>query len=192
MTPAIQLIQQGIYESQEKSLAELYHLYSKKLKQFSKAITRSPELAEEAVEDVFVKLWSNRHKILEIDNLAVYLYVAIKNTSLNILSKNVTAGIRSSFDNMDIEIGDISPTPYDLLLTAEMMQQLHDAIEPLPPRCKAVFKLVREDGLRYKEVSEIMNISVNTIDVHMANAIKKIAAVLYSAGFQHLLVKRSE
>ncbi|MEP6674345.1 MAG: RNA polymerase sigma-70 factor [Ferruginibacter sp.] len=190
MTAAVQLIQQGIHEGKEKSLAELYHLYNKKLIQFSKAITRSQELAEEAVEDVFVKLWSQRHKILEIENLSVYLYVAIKNTSLNILSRKITSGIHSSFDNMDIEINSNSATPYDILLSAEMMLQLQQAIESLPSRCKTVFKLVREDGLRYKEVAAIMNISVNTIDVHMANAIAKITAILHSAGVQSSLFKR--
>jgi RNA polymerase sigma factor (sigma-70 family) len=51
-------------------------------------------------------------------------------------------------------------------------------VEALPPRCKMIFKLIREDGLKYKEVSDILNISVNTIDVQIAIAIKKIALAL--------------
>ena len=69
-------------------------------------------------------------------------------------------------------------TPEDILITAEMYRKLQEAVEALPPRCKMVFKLVREDGLRYKEIAEILNISVNTIDVHMAIAVKRIAAAL--------------
>jgi RNA polymerase sigma-70 factor (ECF subfamily) len=68
-----------------------------------------------------------------------------------------------------------------MLITAEMMEKMRGAVESLPPRCKMIFKLIREDGLRYKEVAEILNISVNTIDVQMAIAIRKICTVLQVA-----------
>jgi RNA polymerase sigma factor (sigma-70 family) len=58
------------------------------------------------------------------------------------------------------------------------MTRMREAIESLPPRCKLIFKLIREDGLKYKEVAEILNISVNTIDVQMAIAVKKICTSL--------------
>jgi RNA polymerase sigma-70 factor (ECF subfamily) len=61
------------------------------------------------------------------------------------------------------------------MITAEMYRNICNAVESLPPRCKMIFKLIREDGLRYKEVSEILNISVNTIDAQMAIAVKRIA-----------------
>jgi RNA polymerase sigma-70 factor (ECF subfamily) len=60
-----------------------------------------------------------------------------------------------------------------------MMDRMQQAVETLPPRCKMIFKLIREDGLKYKEVSEILNISVNTIDVQMAIAVKKICTALH-------------
>ena len=61
-----------------------------------------------------------------------------------------------------------------------MHNKIQQAVEALPPRCKIIFKLVREDGLMYKEVSDILNISVNTIDAQMAIAVKKIVAALES------------
>ena len=64
------------------------------------------------------------------------------------------------------------------MITAEMMDRMHQAIESLPPRCKMIFKLIREDGLKYKEVGDILNISVNTIDAQMAIAVKKICTAL--------------
>jgi len=59
-----------------------------------------------------------------------------------------------------------------------MKQRMHKAIDALPPRCKMIFKLIREDGLKYKEVAQILNISVNTIDVQMAIAVKRICTAL--------------
>ena len=134
--------------------------------------------AEEIVEDVFVKLWSNRQKIDEINNLTVYLYVAVKNRSLNAVSQQAKELLQAPFDDLQIETSPLAPDPYSLLVTAEMMQKMHAAVEALPPRCKMIFKLVREDGLRHKEVAEILHIAVNTVDVQMAIAIKKLCTAL--------------
>src|SRR5581483_9841397 len=91
-------IQLKIADSDEYSLAELYQLYHKRLHNFSRVLTRSDEIAEEVVNDVFVKLWSNRDKISEIENLTVYLYVAVKNRSLNELSRKAKELVNNSFD----------------------------------------------------------------------------------------------
>jgi len=178
MSHELLLIQKRIAESEEQALAELYQQFHKKLQLFSKAIVRNDELAEELVEDVFVKLWCNRSRITEIENITVYLYVAVKNKSLNTLSRKATELVTSGFDFLDIDVNDETPGPQDLMITAEMMQRMHKAIEALPPRCKMIFKLIREDGLKYKEVAEILNISVNTIDAQMAIAVKRICTAL--------------
>ena len=87
--------------------------------------------------------------------------------------------IAAPFDYLDTSIDEFAADPYDLMITSEMMASMHQAIEALPPRCKMIFKLIREDGLKYKEVAEILNISVNTIDVQMAIAVKKICTALH-------------
>jgi RNA polymerase sigma-70 factor (ECF subfamily) len=178
MTVQLQELQQMIAASNEAAFTQLYLLFGKKLIQFAVSLVRSKETAEELVEDVFVKLWSNRHKITGIENLTVYLYVAVKNRSLNSISEKARQLIQAPFDDLDIEVSDMAADPYNLLVTSEMMQKMQQAVESLPPRCKMIFKLVREDGLRYKEVADILNISVNTIDVQMAIAIKKICTML--------------
>lgn len=178
MTSSLPHIQQGIYAGKEQSLAELYQVFSKRLHHFARVITRSPEVAEEIVEDVFVKLWSNRHRINEVENLTVYLYVAVKNRSLNAISQKASELIKAPFDDLDIEAAQVVSDPYNLLVTAEMMKRMQQAVDNLPPRCKMIFKLVREDGLKHREVAEILNISHNTVDVQMAIAIKKICTEL--------------
>jgi RNA polymerase sigma-70 factor (ECF subfamily) len=59
-----------------------------------------------------------------------------------------------------------------------MVKRIDAAVNALPPKRKMIFKLIREDGLKYKEVAQILDISVNTIDVHMAQALKKISEVI--------------
>lgn len=185
MTFSLPHIQDGIYAGNEQCLAELYKIFSKRLHHFARAITRSAETAEEVVEDVFVKLWSNRARINEIENLTVYLYVSVKNRSLNAISQKATELIRAPFDDLDIEAGQVTTDPYNLLVTAEMMKRMQQAVDNLPPRCKMIFKLVREDGLKHREVAEILNISLNTVDVQMAIAIKKICTELQVSRIQN-------
>ena len=171
-------IQTRIAVSDENALTELYQHFHKRLFQFSRVITRNDEIAEEVVNDVFVKLWSNRLQVNDIENITVYLYVAVKNRSLNELSRKARELVNTPFDHFDIEVEETSSNPHELLVTSEIMGRMQKAIEALPPRCKMIFKLVREDGLKYKEVSQILNISVNTIDVQMAIAVKRICTAL--------------
>jgi RNA polymerase sigma-70 factor (ECF subfamily) len=165
----------------EAAFTQLYLLFGKKLILFGVSLVRSREIAEELVEDVFVKLWSQRSGITSIDNIAVYLYVSVKNKALNKLSQKANELISAPFDFLDTTLDEFSADPYDLMITSEMMSRMQQVIETLPPRCKMIFKLIREDGLKYKDVAEILNISVNTIDAQMAIAVKKICTALHIA-----------
>jgi len=178
ITVQLRELQTKIAKDDETAFTQLYLHFGKKLIHFSVSLVRSKETAEELVEDVFVKLWANRSQIIEIENLTVYLYVAVKNKSLNILSQKAKQLVTASFDYLDTTIDEFAADPYDLMITAEMMSRMHHAIESLPPRCKMIFKLIREDGLKYKEVADILNISVNTIDAQMAIAVKKVCTAL--------------
>lgn len=153
------------------------HFY-KRLNQFALSIVKTRESAEEIVEDVFVRIWQQRETLPSIQNLRVYLYTATKNSSLNYLSRTATASITEPFDHIHVELNESALTPEQILITAEIQQKIQKAVEALPPRCKMIFKLVREDGLKYKEIAQILNISVNTIDAQMAIAVKRIALAI--------------
>lgn len=181
-------IQLEIAANSEKALSDLYAVFSRRLTIFAKSLVHSKEIAEEVVEDVFVKLWANRKDIGMIDNLAVYLYVSVKNRSLNKLSERAKELITGAYDELDPEVEAIKENPHTILVTSEMLEKMNRAIEKLPPRCKIIFKLVREDGLRYKEVAEILNLSINTIDAQMAIAVKRISGAI---GIQHLREKKN-
>ncbi|RXK80820.1 RNA polymerase sigma-70 factor [Filimonas effusa] len=177
MLDCLKTIQIAISNGDEQAFAKLYQQFHKRLWSFCKSIIRSSESAEEIVEDVFVKLWCNRANLVNIEDLTVYLYVAVKNRALNTLSKKAQELVTSPFDFLEIEL-DGNVTPYDVLINAEMVGCMRKAIDELPPRCKMIFKLIREDGLKYKEVADILNISVNTIDAQMAIAVKRICLAL--------------
>ncbi len=178
MTTCLPDILHRIAGDDEHAFAELYNLFRDKLIRFSYSITRSKYTAEETVEDVFIQVWCNRKKITDIKDITVYLYTSVKNRSLNILSKRSYDIVTAPFDFLHIELQPLGQTPYEVLVTQELMQKMNEAIEALPARCKMIFKLVREDGLQYKEVAGILNISIKTIDAQMAIAVKRICAAV--------------
>jgi RNA polymerase sigma-70 factor (family 1) len=168
-------LMQKVAENDQLAFRELYHLFHKRLHYFALALVKTKEAAEEVVEDVFIRLWNQRKDILQINNLKIYLYTATKNTALNYLSKKARESMVEPFDNIDIALQDTGISPEQIMITRETYRNIRQAVDSLPPRCKMIFKLVREDGLRYKEVAEILNISINTIDAQMAIAVQRIA-----------------
>lgn len=178
MMEGLSQIQLSVSQSNQQAFGRLHQYYFKKLCQFAFTLTRSKEVSEEIVEDVFVKIWTNRYNLTRIDNLTVYLYVAVKNSALNTLSKKARELIIAPYEFLNIDVCSPAPNPQELMITSEMMKNMEEAINALPPRCKMIFKLCKEDGLRYKEVAQILNISVNTIDAQMAIAVKRICHAL--------------
>ena len=180
-TAQLRELQIKIATNDEAAFTQLYLHFGKKLTHFATSLLRSKETAEELTEDVFVKLWANRSHITEIENITVYLYVAVKNKALTSLSLKARQLVLAPFDFLDTSVDEFAVDPYEVMITSEMMNRMHHAVDALPPRCKMIFKLIREDGLKYKEVAQILNISVNTIDVQMAIAVKKICTALQIA-----------
>ena len=168
------IILQKIAKGDQESFKKLFLSFWNRLFHFAFAIVKSKDSSEEIVEDVFIKIWKSRENLARIENIKVYLYTAVKNTSLNYISKKAKESITEPFDHIDIELSE-SQDPEKIMITSEMFSRLKEAVDTLPPRCKIIFKLIREDGLKYKEVAEILNISVNTIDAQMAIAVKRIA-----------------
>jgi RNA polymerase sigma-70 factor (ECF subfamily) len=161
----------------EMAFRHVYNALYKKLLQFAFILTKNKEAAEELVEDVFIKIWKNRQNAEGIQNLKVYLYTATKNTCLNYLSSKANDSITKPFDAINIVLTE-SVCPEQLFIYRETFAKIKNAIETLPPRCKMIFKLIREDGLKYKEVAEILNVSPNTVDAQMTIAIRRIALLV--------------
>ena len=153
-----------------------FHLFLP-LKSFSYAILKSRESAEEVVSDVFIEIWSRRKLLMEIDDLRMYLYISVRNASLRKLQQIQKSSVLS-LDNLAVEFASPDPDAVTNLITNELAAKIDTAIESLPQQCKIIFKLAKQDKLKYKEIAQLLNISVKTIDNQLSTALKKIAAVL--------------
>lgn len=174
----INLLQEriAVYKDQ-LAYNELFILFYPSLKQFAYSIVKSKQLAEEVVSDVFIKIWEKRDHLNTISNLKLYLFTSIRNTSLNYIKKQ--KGLQNlAADEYWVELNSIYFDPEQLLVTSEMINKINLAIKNLPSRCRMIFKLVKEEGLKYREVAEILNLSPKTVENQMTLALKKIGTAI--------------
>jgi RNA polymerase sigma-70 factor (ECF subfamily) len=171
------ILLQKIQDGDQDALKEFYQLHFFKLYQFAYSFVHSKEASEEIVNDVFLAVWQKKHTLSTINNIQVYLYVSVKNASLNYLRKN-NLFTPVSIDDLNVDHFPLVADPELLLSQRELQQQIREAIEQLPPRCRLIFKLVKEDGLSYKQVAAILDISAKTVDSQLCLALKKLAAIL--------------
>ena len=164
-------------EQSQESFTDFFDYYFTRLIQFAHTIVKSELLAEEIVLDVFVKIWEQRETLDTIINIETYLFISVRNRSINALKKEQ----KFHFDLLEdshIQLAEYKPTAERLLVEHEMFDALNHAVALLPTKCKIIFKLIREDGLNRNEAAEVLNISVKTIDNQLAIAVKKIALQL--------------
>ena len=163
----------AVYDD-EAAYKELFlHCYHPLL-QFANTFVHNDPVAEEIVSDVFINIWEQRQDLEEILHLKVYLYVSIKNLSLKYLLKQRKKAT-VSIDELEVNVKSQFHNPEEMLITKELLASYDQAVSSLPPRCKLIYKLIKEDHLKYKEIAEILNISVKTIDSQLAIALAKIA-----------------
>ena len=138
---------------------------------------RQTEAAEDIVSDVFFKCWSNRKNLVEIQSLDTYLFVAVKNQSLNYIKKFSHIHLVQIDDTNELQFLNTF-NPQEALETKELMFKLEQAVETLPQQCRIIFRLIKEEDLRYKEVAKILDLSPKTVKNQLYRAMKKLNGVL--------------
>ena len=149
----------------------LYKQYHVTLLQFATTYLKAKEPAEEIVNDVLYRVWQRKENIAEISNLRAYLFMAVRNACLSQIAKQrEEQGLLSGMPFSDLTAED----PESIIISTELHDCIRNAINALPPRCKQIYEMIRIEGLRNKDVATQLNISVNTIDAHLAIAFKRL------------------
>jgi RNA polymerase sigma-70 factor (family 1) len=161
----------------ENAFELFFHILNNSLIKFCVLYVHQREIAEEIVSDVFVKCWLNRKNLTEIQNPETYLFVAVKNQSLNHIKKYSTIHLVQIEETNSVEFVN-TYNPQKEIENKELIFRMDQAIAGLPQQCRIVFRLIKEDGMKYKEVAEILNISPRTVQTQLFRAIKKLSVVL--------------
>ncbi len=155
----------------EKAFDTLFLVHYNSLCRFAWRYVKSEAIAEELVQDVFTCLWEIRFSWNPLGTVRGYLYKSVKHRAINYLKHQEVV-------HKHLELGG---GPVEEYTTIELEEDQHEeqlkeaiarAIETLPERGRMVFKLHRYDGLTYKEIAQVMDISVKTVENHMTRVLK--------------------
>jgi RNA polymerase sigma-70 factor (ECF subfamily) len=158
----------------QQAFKRLYDLMFMDLFRWALSLTKSKETSEEIVHDTLMVFWNKRKEMAGVENPRIYLLVTLKNKCLDFLRKASKISVEHIADIQHFDIT-VKTDPEKLLITAEMIAQVEHSIQQLPPRTKAVFMMVKQYGLKYKEVAELLNVSPRTVENQLALAIRRIS-----------------
>jgi RNA polymerase sigma-70 factor, ECF subfamily len=150
----------------------LYKKYCKRVYKFGNSILKSPEESENLMQDVFLSLWENRHKVEKDSSIKSYIFTIAYNSAISVIRKKAK---ESQFVEYLKSLQEIIIEPVNVELEYnELTKKLDEIVKALPQRQKEVYLMHNIDGLKYSEIAERLNISVNTIENHMSRALKTI------------------
>lgn len=161
----------------QTALKSLYVAYYQRLMRFTTLYVSSKGEAEEIVSDTFLAVWNNRQSLPGVSNFTSYIYTIARFKAISYYRKQHPEEVPLEEIPIDLFTG-TETTPEDDLITKEEIDCLNAAINALPAKCKMAFKLVREDKMKYKDAAAILDISVKTLEAHLANAVKKLREAL--------------
>jgi len=162
-------------ESPDRSLYNyFFDKYYPKLIWFALIFVKQHCVAEEIVSDVMLNIFKKRDKLANSDNVEGYIFISVKNQSLKYLRKNKR---HVYFDNFESEadlLMSTSVSPEFVYIENEFHQIIKSTIDSLPPKRKLVFRLIKEEGLKYNDVAKLLDLSVKTVETHMGLALKTL------------------
>ncbi|PSL48387.1 RNA polymerase sigma-70 factor (ECF subfamily) [Chitinophaga niastensis] len=165
---------QRLAQGNDAAFASLFHHYRHRIYVIAFRLLGSGSQAEDAVQEVFMKMWLKRQVLHEVEHFKAYLFTVARNhifTSLKLLAREqrmeteLSAAVSAIPDEKDVHI-----------IHKEYEQILQRAIAQLPPQQCLIYKLSKEEGLKRNEIAARLQLSPETIKVHLANAMRSIRA----------------
>lgn len=138
---------------ERKAFDDVYRYYSRPLQHFARSYVHRQTLAEEIVSDSMLKLWDNRQRIRTEKQIKAFLYIATRNACIDSLRSRRAISIQDLPEDMHDLTGQ-EPEVYNRILYVELLQQVEEAMDRLPPSQQAVF---RKSFLEDKTTDEIAN-----------------------------------
>ena len=154
----------------EDAFDKLYNHYVHSLNDFVIKYVKSPQLAEDLTQEIFIKIWENRNQMAKVKSFRAYLFVMARNHILNFLR----SASRSDVVLTKIIGSYVAPQADDEMISREYKQWLEKVLASMSPQMRSVFKLCREQNKSYDEVADLFQISRNTVKKHMVRALRVI------------------
>ena len=164
----------------EYALQLLYDRHRNRIYKLSTKFLKSPILAQEVVQDVFLKLWIMRREINANKPLEAWLFTVAKNTLINRFKK-----LSNEWNELTMYTNKAAVTEENTdsrILTAELKQHINNAVNQLSEKQKEVYQLAKIEGYSYNEIASKMHISPLTVKTHLTRAVESIRSFLTLRG----------
>ena len=159
-------------QGSEPAFTLLFNRYRHKLYSYLLSLTASPEIAEDIIQDTFLKLWKNRSSMEAIDHFGGYLFKTTRNLAINALKRMSRETIILS--TFQAQQSGKNTKADDTLVAKEAEQLLHQTIQNLPPQQKLIYTLSREQGLKHEDIAHQLHLSSSTVRNHIVQALRTI------------------
>jgi RNA polymerase sigma-70 factor (ECF subfamily) len=166
-----------ISEDNRRAFDVFYNYYYEQVFRFAYSFLKNKEACRDVVTDVFVSFWQSRKRLKDVLNIETYLYISVRNESNRYLAEKKHRFV--SLDEIPLHLeSDESESPENDLVIKEMDALLKQAVDELSEKCRTVFLMAREQGMKPKQIAEILSIQESTVRVQMKIAIDKIMEVV--------------
>jgi len=167
----------------------LFYKYRNKVKGFAIKLVPAQIDPEEVVQEVFVKLWLKKEAINPEKDFQSYLFSIAKHLILDHLKSAVNRKLYFVGEHLQQDL--LVEEGLEAPLTEDMEEKLQKLINEIPEKRRAIFRMSRFEGLSYKQIAERLNISENTVDSQIRNALaflrkefRKMALLIFLSFFQ--------
>lgn len=173
-----------IKQSELSAFELLFKLYHKPLCNYARVYVKHFEIADEIVQETFVKIWEIRSSLDEKLSIKAFLYRCVHNHAINYikkmqkdarLSNDYIQEMKYRMQFLELETDD---NYFDKLAAMDIESIIEKAIDELPPQCREVFLLSRFKGMSYQQIADHLMISVNTVKTQLSRSTQKIRMVL--------------
>lgn len=161
---------ENIQRGDEKAFEHLFKAYYGHLCVFATKIVADEISAEEIIQDFFVKLWEKRNKLVIESSLKNYLFRSVKNSCLNHIKHSTIKLKHARYIIAEAETNHFS----DNFIEVDLAKKIEESIQSLPEKRRKIFRMSREEGLKYREIAEKLQLSIKTVETQMGLALKTL------------------
>lgn len=163
-------------QGDEAAFTEIFYHYTQRIYKYILHKTKSPETAEEIVQEVFIKIWNTREQFTEVSNYESYLFTIASNKLIDFFRRMAhQEKIKKQVWQTIVNTSNITIEQLDL---KHSQQLINNAVDRLSPQRKKIFLMNKEQGLSRQEIAEELNISVHTVNNHLNESVKQVKEYL--------------
>ncbi len=175
---------EGIQQGNKHYYEIVFREYYPRLCRFAYTFLSDKDAAEDVVQEVFVTIWQKRESLTISLSLKSYLFQAVKNACFNSI-KHEKVKLKSQ---SQLLANSVVSEENDTMVALELGIKIQEALTKLPPERKKIFLMKKNEGLKYREIADKLNISVKTVENQMGKALKFLRSELIDFLPFHLLI----